>query len=121
MGKYIPPEKMTVEQIQANIDERFQVWNHIAQNGCSDPGWPDGVNMNLVRNHIIYYYGLLHERQAAQVQISLFDIPARTPERSIPPEVPDNYMVAGCEHSHRLDKFRWGDKLVWGKKGEYSA
>ena len=83
MGKYIPPEKMTVEQIQANLDERFQVWNYIAQNGCSDPGWPDGVNMNLVRNHIIYYYGLLHKRQAAQVQISLFDIPARTPERTI--------------------------------------
>ena len=121
MGKYIPPEKMTVEQIQANIDERFQVWNHIAQNGCSDPGWPDGVNMNLVRNHIIYYYGLLHERQTAQVQISLVDIPASAQERPIPPEVPDNYMVAGCERSHRLDKSRWGDKLVWGKKGEYSA
>lgn len=53
MGKYIPPEKMTVEQIQDNIDERFRAWNQIAQNGCSDPGWPDGVNMNLVRNHII--------------------------------------------------------------------
>lgn len=80
-----------------------------------------GVNMNLVRNHIIYYYGLLHERQAAQVQISLFDSPASTRERPIPPEVPDNYMVDGCEHSHRLDKSRWGDKLVWGKKGGYSA
>ena len=53
MGKYISPEKMTVEQIQDNIDERFRAWNQIAQNGCSDPGWPDGVNMNLVRNHII--------------------------------------------------------------------
>ena len=42
MGKYISPEKMTVEQIQANIDERFEKWNHIAQNGCSDPGWPMG-------------------------------------------------------------------------------
>ena len=121
MGKYISPEKMTVGQIQANLDERFQVWNHIAQNGCSDPGWPDGVNMNLVRNHIIYYHGLLHERQAGQVQISLFDVPASTQERPIPPEVPDNYMVAGCEHSHRLDRFGWNEKLVWGEKGEYKA
>ena len=55
MGKYIPPEQMTVEQIRASIDERFRAWNQIAQHGCSDPGWPDGVNMNLVRNHIIYY------------------------------------------------------------------
>ena len=121
MGKYIPPEQMTVEQIRASIDERFRAWNQIAQHGCSDPGWPDGVNMNLVRNHIIYYYRLLHERQAWQVQISLFDAPASTRERPIPPEVPDNYMVAGCEHSHRLDKSGWGDKLVWGEKGEYTA
>ena len=76
---------------------------------------------NLVRNHIIYYYRLLHERQAGQVQISLFDAPASVQERPIPPEVPDNYMVAGCEHSHRLDKSGWGDKLVWGMKGEYSV
>ena len=121
MGKYIPPEQMTVEQIRASIDERFRAWNQIAQHGCSAPGWPDGVNMNLVRNHIIYYYRLLHERQAGQVQISLFDAPASVQERPIPPEVPDNYMVAGCEHSHRLDKSGWGDKLVWGTKGEYTA
>ena len=121
MGKYISPEKMTVEQIQANIDERFEKWNHIAQNGCSDPGWPDGVNLNLVRNHIIYYYGLLHERQAGQVQLSLFDQPASVRERPVPPKVPDNYMVAGCEHSHRLDGFGWDEKLVWGEKGEYKA
>lgn len=121
MEKYIPPEKMTVEQIQANIDERFRAWDKIAQNGCSDPFWPDGVNLNLIRNHIIYYYGLLHERQAGQVQISLFDQPASTQERPIPPEVPDNYMVADCEHSHRLDKFGRNEKLVWGTKGEYSV
>ena len=121
MEKYIPPEKMTVEQIQANIDERFRAWDKIAQNGCSDPFWPDGVNMNLVRNHIIYYHGLLHEKQAGQVQISLFDAPASTQERPVPPKVPDNYMVAGCEHSHRLDRFGWNDKLVWGEKGEYKA
>ena len=121
MGKYIPPEQMTVEQIRASIEERFRAWNQIAQHGCTARGWRDGVNMNLVRNHIIYYYRLLHERQAGQVQISLFDAPASVQERPIPPEVPDNYMVAGCEHSHRLDKSGWGDKLVWGMKGEYSV
>ena len=110
MGKYIPPEKMTVEQIQANLDERFRAWNRIAQNGCSDPGWPDGVNMNLVRNHIIYYYGLLHERQAAQVQISLFDIPARTPERPIPPE--GGSALAPSKRFARSGKpWRWPDLL----------
>ena len=37
MEKYIPPEKMTVEQIQANIDERFRAWDKIAQNGVPTP------------------------------------------------------------------------------------
>lgn len=120
MGSCIPPDKMTAEQIQAEIDHEFAVWNNIAQNGCSDPSWPDGINMNLTRNHIIYYYRLLHERRAAQTQISLFDAPDDADERPVPPEVPDNYMVAGCQHSHRLDKFSQ-EKLVWGEKGEYSA
>lgn len=120
MGKYIPPDKMTAEQIQAEIDHEFAVWNDIARNGCSDPFWPDGVNMNLTRNHIIYYYRLLHERRTAQTQLSLFDSPDGVGERPVPPKVPDTYMVAGCHHSERLDKYTRHD-LVWGEKGEYSA
>ena len=45
MAKYIPPEKMTPQQIQAEIDREFQNWNEIACNGCQDPGWPDGINI----------------------------------------------------------------------------
>lgn len=120
MGKYISPDKMTEEQLQAEIDHEFSVWNDIAQNGCSDPGWPDGVNMNLTRNHIIYFYRLLHERRAAQTQFSLFDAMDGGIERPIPPEVPDNYMVAGRKYSHRLAQYK-EDKMVWGVKGQYSA
>lgn len=29
-------------------------WQNINEHGCSDPHWTDGVNMNLVRNHIIH-------------------------------------------------------------------
>lgn len=28
-------------------------WNYINENGCNDPFWPDGSNINLTRNHII--------------------------------------------------------------------
>ena len=73
MAKYIPHEKMTVQQIQAEIDREFQQWNNIACSGCQDPSWPDGVNMNLVRNHIIYWYRLLDEKHVADTQTSLFD------------------------------------------------
>lgn len=121
MAKYIPPEKMTSQQIQDELTQAFLRWNEIAMNGCRDPSWPDGVNMNLVRNHIIYWYGLLEERETVEKQVSLFDA-ADTPnyQRPVPPKVPDNYMVAGCAYSDRL-KGRYNHSLVWGRRGEYQA
>lgn len=121
MAKYIPPEKMTLQQIQAELDFEFQRWNEIACNGCQDPGWPDGVNMNLIRNHIIYWYKLMDEKQEANIQTSLFD--SQTPEtlrRPVPPKVSNQYMVAGCKYSDRLNG-RCGQPLVWGTKGEYQV
>lgn len=37
------------------IRREIEHWKAINQNGCSDPFWSDGCNMNLTRNHIIYY------------------------------------------------------------------
>lgn len=121
MAKYIPPEQMTVQQIQTEIDQEFQRWNIIARNGCQDPIWPDGVNMNLVRNHISYWYKLLDEKLETDTQTSLFESPSREAmRRPIPPKVPDQYMVAGCKHSDRLNG-RCDQPLVWGTRGEYQA
>ena len=104
MAKYIPHEKMTVQQIQSEIDREFQQWNNIACSGCQDPSWPDGVNMNLVRNHIIYWYRLLDEKYVANTQTSLFDSQiAESLRRPVPPKVPDQYMVAECTYSDRLN------------------
>lgn len=117
--KYISHECMTIQQIQTDLEREYQRWNYIAANGCQDPFWPDGINMNLVRNHIIYWHHLLDERRSEGIQVSLFDSAASTPERRpIPPEVPQNYMVAGCTYSDRL-KNRGDRPLVWGKRGEY--
>ena len=121
MAKYIPPEQMETQQIQAEIDREFQRWNNIACSGCQDPTWPDGVNMNLVRNHIIYWYNLLDEKLGAGIQTSLFDnSTGESLRRPVPPKVPDQYMVAGCKYSDRLNG-RCGQPLVWGVKGEYRA
>lgn len=36
------------------ICREIEHWKDINQNGCNDPFWSDGCNMNLTRNHIIY-------------------------------------------------------------------
>lgn len=38
-----------------SLENEFKEWNNINVNGCHDPLYSDGCNMNLVRNHILYY------------------------------------------------------------------
>ena len=106
MAKYIPPEKKTVEQIRAELEERFARWDEINKHGCNDPFWSDGVNMNLVRNHIIYYYRLLSEK-LDNVQLSLFETCMdMSKERPIPPKVPDDFMSPTGRYPNRLERRR---------------
>ena len=32
----------------------YEHWKDVYDNGCNDPSWADGFNLNLIRNHIIY-------------------------------------------------------------------
>lgn len=107
MGKYVPPEDRTEEQIRAELDDDYARWDRISKEGCSDPFWEDGVNMNLVRNHIIFGYRLLREKLQKPVQLSLFDTGMDlSEERPVPPLVPDNYMVPGGKYPDRLKNRR---------------
>ena len=45
----------TAEKLGKELRDSYERWNHILQNGAGDPFWEDGLNMNLVRNHIIHY------------------------------------------------------------------
>jgi hypothetical protein len=31
----------------------YERWKDIYENGCPDPGWPDGTNLNLKRVHVL--------------------------------------------------------------------
>lgn len=42
-----------IEQAE-EIRQETQNWESIHKGGCSDPFWPDGVNLNLIHNHICY-------------------------------------------------------------------
>ena len=46
-------EKM--KELAGKLEERYERWDDLKINGGNDPFWEDGVNMYLVRNHIIYY------------------------------------------------------------------
>ncbi len=48
------PKKPTIQELQAEVRRDVAHWKDIKKHGTSDPGWPDGTNLNLIRNHIAY-------------------------------------------------------------------
>ena len=96
MGKEKP---RTEAQIREDLGREFKHWDFIRQHGCSDPFWPDGCNLNLTRNHIIFHYRELLEVLDEPVQMSLFESGMDLKkERPIPPKVPENYMNPNGDH-----------------------
>ena len=76
----------------AELQKSFDRWEHINVNGCNDPFWSDGANMNLIRNHIYYYKHKIKETLT----------PGQYPEiyyLETPPEVDRDYMA-------RVDEIR---------------
>ena len=87
MKKVISPAEELKLQCKQLVRE-IEHWKTINEYGCNDPFWPDGTNMNLTRNHIIY-----HKMSIRQICgencLSLPDeyyIPT-------PPKVPEEYMA----------------------------
>lgn len=76
-------------------------WQDMYEHGCNDPAWPDGCNLNLVRNHII---ATLH---------SLQDLGEDTSGEYVPPEVPSGLMIpAGKWFKVRFDSFKQAGQRV---------
>lgn len=91
---------MKLRALVKAIRNEYKLWDAIAEHGCSDPFWEDGCNMNLVRNHIIYFKNQLIS-QAAEEN-------ARIPQEiywTIPPLVPKTYMVKSGKHYLRHKKW----------------
>lgn len=45
--------KKAKEDYAKQLEDSFNQWDHYRTQGGSDPFWPDGTNMNLIRNHIL--------------------------------------------------------------------
>ena len=95
-------KEKTADQLRAKLHESFDRWDYLLKHGCQDPFWPDGVNMNLVRNHIIWYYRQIEELAQEDTQMSLFGPTLRSTDRPVPPEVPDNYMAPNGDYPDRV-------------------
>lgn len=90
-----------IEKYAQQIVREINQWNYILENGCNDPFWPDGTNMNLTRNHIISY-----KREIAEYcEATGTELP---PEYYLPtpPEVDENYMaVKKGKRANRIKRF----------------
>ena len=75
------------------LKERFEHWDDVYANGCSDPFWADGTNLNLIRNHINYYKREIEEC-CAEYSLPVPEII----DKPTPDELPNNYMANGREN-----------------------
>ena len=82
--------KRQQEDYAAELQKSHERWAYIYEHGASDPSWEDGVNLNLVRNHILYYRDKIKDNMP----------PENYPDayfKEIPPEVNQKYMARSDE------------------------
>lgn len=105
MKKKTPEQEL--KELQKDIIRERNHWNYINEHGCNDPFWPDGCNLNLTRNHIIY------DRKRIETICEESGLPL--PEEyyyQIPPVVDDNYM-ANLKQEKRVERLvQQGNKLT---------
>ena len=88
-----PEEKL--EQLQAKYIEERHDWESVYNFGCRDPFWPDGANLDLIRNHCIYY---LRQMKELCKEHSL-PMPETLP---LPDKVDDDYMAPYGRFPNRM-------------------
>ena len=104
MKKKTPEQQL--KDLCKEIRDKIDHWEDINQNGCNDPFWSDGSNMNLTRNHILY-----DKQQITQICEEYgFSIPE---ERFLPtpPKVNDYYM-ASLKQKRRVEMIGHPERIT---------
>lgn len=83
-----PQEQM--QETVAELVERYTRWQDLYKNGCFDPSYCDGVNLNLVRNHIQFAKRKIEKLVEEHKELSF---PAEYEKIEIPQEVSNDYMA----------------------------
>lgn len=99
-----------IRECARDIVREIEHWKYINEHGCNDPHWPDGVNMNLTRNHIIY-----DKKEIARLCVENSNEFPEEYYLPTPPVVDDKYM-ANLKQKERVEFLRrMGDELTRGK------
>ncbi len=83
-----PQEQM--QEAVAELVERYNRWQDLYKNGCFDPNYCDGANLNLVRNHIQFAKRKIEKLVEEHKELSF---PAEYEKIEIPQEVSNDYMA----------------------------
>lgn len=83
-------KKKQPEDYGRQLADSFDRWQQLYLYGGQDPGWADGVNLNLVRNHIIYYKSQIRETMAPDAYPEIY-------YRATPPQVDSDYIAGKTE------------------------
>lgn len=113
MGKKTPEQK--IKDLSEQIREKINRWKDLNENGGYDPFWPDGMNMNLTRNHILYAKHRimeLCEEHGIQTPGEMYF--------PVPPEVHDNYM-ATLHQKERVKRLRQQGNELTTKRIRYET
>lgn len=101
------------EQLAEVIRESHEQWKRLRENGGNDPFWTDGVNLNLVRNHIIYGRRLCEEELQEGDYPEEYYLP-------VPEKVSDDFMAKESEISKEfkrlLNQVKQDPDYIWLEK-----
>lgn len=112
--KKISPED-ELQSLRKDIEREVAQWKHIYAHGCQDPFWPDGSNLNMVRNHIIH-----DKRRMAELCVENDWPLAEEGYIPTPPVVDETYM-ANLEQRERVARLRKMYSLTTAKTASYDT
>lgn len=104
-----------IEECSEGIKERTEHWKRLNEHGGNDPFGTDGENMNLTRNHILYYKQRLrrnHEETGAPLPEEYY-LPT-------PPEVDNNYM-ANLKQKERVERLIEKNRRLVTRRYRYNT
>lgn len=88
MGKRTEKEP----DLEEALIKAYQNWENTRETGCHDPHYDDSVNLNLLRNHILYYKNQMEERYGEDLGKYL-----EIYFKELPPEMDRGFMVKAAE------------------------